>query len=79
MPNKRYLSGYRKELKVKKSFEDAGFICVRSAGSHGIWDLCCVNPWTRKILFVQCKPKKFSAKSKEKLMHEYKWMEILVL
>lgn len=44
MPNPRYEAGRRQEYAVKKRFETGGYICIRSAGSRGAWDLVCLGP-----------------------------------
>lgn len=39
MPNKNYLAGRRFEYELKKSYEKAGAHVMRTAGSHGKFDL----------------------------------------
>jgi len=43
MPNNAYLRGRRLEWQVQKLFKDAGFACMRTAGSHGLADLVVVK------------------------------------
>ena len=67
MPNKNYLSGRRKEYKVKKKFERQGYIVLRTAGSHGFADLVAIDIREKKIIFIQCKPNDFSKKKETEL------------
>ena len=39
MPNPNYQRGVRWERKVKKLYEDLGWTVLRTAGSHGFFDL----------------------------------------
>jgi Holliday junction resolvase len=55
MPNKRYIAGRRLEYQVKNFFKSAGLSVVRSAGSHGEWDVIAVDDSTKTIYLVQCK------------------------
>ena len=52
--NKNYLSGRRLEYEIMKKWEEKGYSVVRSAGSHGIWDVCAVR-WDRPVELIQCK------------------------
>lgn len=38
-----YASGRRKEWETVKRLKAEGYKCVRSAGSHGLWDVCAVG------------------------------------
>ena len=66
MVNKNYLRGVRLEREVQKIFRDAGWIAVRTAGSHSQWDVILVKQsetLQKKVMiefvaFVQCKTKK---------------------
>lgn len=51
--NKQYRKGYAFELKVKKHFEDIGFICFRTAGSHSVADVIAMG--FGQYLLIQCK------------------------
>lgn len=53
MPNKNYLKGRRKEYEVMKALKAEGYAVVRSAGSHGIWDICAVRK--EHVLLLQVK------------------------
>jgi Holliday junction resolvase len=55
MPNKQYLSGRNLEYAVKNFFKSAGCVTIRSAGSHGNWDIIAIDDTTRTIYLVQCK------------------------
>ena len=54
MPNKNYKAGRRMEYDRMNFYKEHGFSVVRSAGSHGIWDLCAVNPGY-SVALIQCK------------------------
>ena len=58
MANLRYRAGARLEYGRRKHWMKRGFTAMsRSAGSHGIWDLCGVrleDP-NHPVLFIQCK------------------------
>lgn len=41
--NKQYRRGRQKEWDVIKELEAKGYIAVRSAGSHGYWDVCAIK------------------------------------
>ena len=71
MANKNYEKGVRKERKLKQELERAGWIVLRTAGSHGFADLIAMDKVTRKIKFIQVKPDDFSAAEKEKLLKQY--------
>jgi Holliday junction resolvase len=55
MPNKQYLAGRRLEYSVRNFFKSAGLDVIRSAGSHGAWDIVAIDDTTRTIYLVQCK------------------------
>lgn len=61
MTNKRYQKGYRFELAVMRDWEAEGYLCCRTAGSHGVADV-----WAAKaaifgglpradLFLIQCK------------------------
>jgi hypothetical protein len=57
VPNLNYRAGARLEYGRRKHWQKRGFEVVRSAGSHGIWDLCGVrveDP-SHPVMFIQCK------------------------
>lgn len=47
--------GRRYEFKVRRKFLDAGWHTVRSAASHGLWDIVAIHPKGEPIYFVQVK------------------------
>lgn len=57
MPNKNYLRGRRFEWQVKKDLEAEGWIALRTAGSHGCWDIIAFFHTGGGILcrLIQCK------------------------
>jgi hypothetical protein len=57
MPNKNYQRGRRLEWQVKKDLEQEGWHVMRTAGSHGAYDIVAIrekNGFT-EIKFIQCK------------------------
>jgi Holliday junction resolvase len=48
-----YTKGYRFERRCAKTLEAMGFFVIRSAGSHGSFDLVALKP--RTVWLVQCK------------------------
>jgi len=74
MPNKNYISGRQKEYRLKKKYEERGFIVIRAAGSHGFADLVAVHRKSKLVLFIQSKPKNFSQKAAARLYDEYHWI-----
>lgn len=55
MPNKNYLAGRRFEYKVKKDWEAEGWKVLRTAGSHGEFDLVAYRQGRTTPVFIQCK------------------------
>jgi Holliday junction resolvase len=51
-----YKKGRAFEYRVKHFLERAGFVCLRTAGSHGFCDLIAIKPDT--VQFIQCKTKR---------------------
>lgn len=43
MPNPRYLAGRRAEYAIVKAYRDAGWNAVRTAGSHGLFDVIAIG------------------------------------
>lgn len=54
MSNKNYVNGRAFEYKVKKELENQGYLCFRTAGSHGVADVIALSIKGRCLL-VQCK------------------------
>lgn len=44
MPNNRYINSARRELEIKKHFEDLGWYAIRASGSHGVADVIAIRP-----------------------------------
>lgn len=54
MPNLNYLRGRRFEYERMKFYREKGYEVLRSAGSHGDFDLVAYD-FPRPVLLVQCK------------------------
>jgi len=54
MPNENYIAGRAFEYSTKKVYEAKGYTVLRTAGSHGEYDLVAYRPWT-PVLMIQCK------------------------
>ena len=69
MPNKNYRNGVYRERVIMKEYEKEGYVCFRSAGSHGLFDVIAINPWTKRIYLIQAKTGKapLSKREKEKI------------
>lgn len=74
MVRTNYARGADKERRIKRKFEKAGWICIRSAKSNSIVDLVCINPKEKVIRFIQVKPKKFSKTQSDKLLKEAEFL-----
>jgi len=78
MTNKNYVSGRRKEYRIKKKLEKEGWIVIRSAGSHSFADLIAImraKPFeTMKVRFIQVKPKKMSQNALNRLQEAFKYL-----
>ena len=46
MTNKQYVRGRAYEYKVKRKLEKEGWLVIRSAGSHSLFDLIAIKPRT---------------------------------
>ncbi|MCC6051572.1 MAG: hypothetical protein LM580_12740 [Thermofilum sp.] len=58
MPRSPYKRGARYEYYVKQLLEEKGYLVVRTAGSHGPFDLIAVDKEKREILLVQVTKRK---------------------
>ena len=74
MPNRNYLRGRAHEYQVKKELEKDGWLVIRAAGSHGLFDLVAIKQPSNyishkngQILLIQCK----TGKSYAKWLNEY--------
>lgn len=54
MPNKQYIAGRALEYAVMDYWRKQGYTVVRSAGSHGEWDVMAVKE-DRPVDLIQCK------------------------
>lgn len=50
---KTYAKGYRAERELRKKFEKAGFIVIRSAGSKQLWDLVVIGRLGLRLIQVK--------------------------
>jgi len=57
MPNKNYAKGRRLEYELAKKLRNAGWVTLRTAGSHGFADLVCVRSDVEepRVRFIQVK------------------------
>ncbi len=62
MPNSNYNRGRRFEWKVKKAWENMGFLVFRTAGSKSDFDLIAVCLGEPSVFFIQCKSLKNGTK-----------------
>lgn len=53
-PNRNYQAGVRFEREQQKVWEAKGQICLRTAGSHGAFDLVAIKPGFN-VTLIQCK------------------------
>ena len=56
MPNPNYLAGRRFEYERMKHYREVmKHDVVRTAGSHGAWDLVVIDPTRGIVILIQCK------------------------
>lgn len=67
MTNKNYINGASRERRIVNKLKAKGLLANRSAGSHSIWDLVAVDRISKKIYFIQSKPKSMSNRAKDKI------------
>lgn len=72
MPNKNYIKGRRKEYKYVNIMKNKGFIAQRTAGSHSPFDIIAINPETKQIRLIQCKPDDMNSHLTQKIRNENK-------
>ena len=53
MASKAYEKGYRFERYIFSKLSESGFYCVRSAGSHGVFDIIAI--YHGRVFGIQCK------------------------
>ena len=67
MSNRNYVNGANFERKVKAELENKGWLCFRTAGSHGVADIIAIRHSTVPHIF-QCKiSNKITPGEREKL------------
>lgn len=54
MANRNYTSGRRFEYEVATRYREEGYEVMRTAGSHGLFDLIAIKPG-RHVDLIQCK------------------------
>lgn len=69
--NRNYEAGVRFEREVMKGFNEDGFLAVRTAGSHGPFDVIVIAR-DGHVTFIQCKVVRSEAQA-ERL--EEKWLK----
>ena len=69
MTNKNYVSGRAFEYRRKEAWEAKGYQVIRSAGSHGPFDLIAFH-WERPVELIQCKRVK-TLKAAERLIKAF--------
>ena len=74
MPNKNYLKGRRKEYAIMKKYKALGYICLRTAGSHGFADIIAIHREQEEILFIQAKSGDFPEYKLKNLYNDYRWL-----
>lgn len=69
MPNKNYLAGRRFEYEVMRAYEEMGYKTLRTAGSHGEFDVVAYHPHSG-VIMIQCKVVE-SEKAVKKLVEKF--------
>ena len=67
---KAYLKGRRIEYKCKRELEELGYTVLRSAGSHGPFDLIAIHPAMKTILLIQVKARELRPSELRRLLEE---------
>jgi Holliday junction resolvase len=67
MANRNYERGVRWERELKAKWEEKGYTVVRTAGSHGPWDLVAIHP-ERPVELIQCKVLKYGGSKQAYMM-----------
>lgn len=70
MVTKAYEKGRNYEYYIKSKLEKAGFFVVRSAGSHGVFDLIAIDQ-NGKVYGIQVKKNKYIQKQDRELMRQF--------
>lgn len=61
--------GARNEWRTIRWLESQGYRCVRSAGSHGVWDVIALG--ADGVLLVQVKSNRWPSAKELALLHEF--------
>lgn len=70
--NMNYRRGRGKEYREMKKLRDEGYdIVLRTAGSHGAFDIIAIKLIEQEVKFVQCKPSSMSENAKMKLVRKW--------
>ena len=64
MPNRNYEKGRRFEHHAMAILKEQGYTCIRSAGSHGPWDVTAVNE--HFVRFIQLKVNRMAGPDERK-------------
>lgn len=75
MPNRNYINGRAKEYRVMNKFKQEGLVAFRSAGSHSPIDVIGINPLSKQIFLIQCKPKSMSDNKAQAILNDLKKLE----
>lgn len=60
---RNYQNGRAKEYRMRQKFMEEGWpIVMRTAGSHGPFDLIAINPEKGFMLLIQCKSSEYEKK-----------------
>lgn len=70
MPNRNYVAGRKFEYETKKYHELLGYTVLRTAGSHGLFDLIALGK-NKPVLLIQCK-KVRTVKQADKLLSKWR-------
>lgn len=73
--NNNYRNGRAREYRIQNKLRAEGFVCLRTAGSHGFCDLICLDPQTSIVTFIQVKPTSLSTRKKTALQSQNSWVE----
>lgn len=72
--NRNYKNGANKERRIVNKYRAVGMLGFRSAGSHSPIDVCIIDKETKRIAFIQSKPKSMSENAKKKLEEEMSFL-----
>lgn len=67
-----YKRGRAKEYRIMKKAREEGMVAIRTAGSHGFFDVIAIDLARKRINLIQAKPKSISEKKKDEIYEENK-------